>query len=195
MILRIESSFRSLWNSTSQFKQNTTHVMRQWAAVSTKCSLSSAPPQKNMPSRAIATCHGNSPISVSPPDMMRRLGCLCNPWWNCCRCFFVAPKENDSTISGDWKVRNCLVYATTLLGRLYIAYNYSQLILFLFIYPYIFKLYLSSDESYFFFQPEVSHSTHITFSFIDNIFMNVNQDQEMYAYSIFSTKFLLLGLM
>lgn len=48
--------------------------MTQWAAVITNRSAISAPPQKNNPSIAMATCHVCSPtIESSPPTILRLL--------------------------------------------------------------------------------------------------------------------------
>lgn len=47
--------------------------MRQWAAVMTNRSAISAPPQKNSPFSAIATCQVCSPNSASVPPMILRL--------------------------------------------------------------------------------------------------------------------------
>jgi len=48
--------------------------MTQWAAVMTNRSAISAPPQKNTPSRATATCHVYSPtLASSPPTILRLL--------------------------------------------------------------------------------------------------------------------------
>lgn len=76
-------------------KIDNTHVIMQCAAVNIKCSFRRAPPQKNMPSRAIATCQGNSPMTVSLPETMRRLAC--RDWsgmvCSACKWRFVAPEK------------------------------------------------------------------------------------------------------
>lgn len=50
-----------------------TYVITQWAAVMTNRSAISAPPQKNTPSRAMATCQVCSPMSASSLPMILRL--------------------------------------------------------------------------------------------------------------------------
>lgn len=52
--------------------------MTQWAAVMTNRSAISAPPQKNTPSRAMATCQVCSPIYTSLPPMILRLSSSLN---------------------------------------------------------------------------------------------------------------------
>lgn len=49
------------------------YVMTQWAAVMTNRSAISAPPQKNTPSKAMATCQVCSPTSASSLPIILRL--------------------------------------------------------------------------------------------------------------------------
>lgn len=75
--------------------------MTQWAAVMTNRSVISAPPQKNTPSRAMATCQVCSPMYVSSLPMILRL----SPSLNSSRSTVCSPSLADPKWSPDRLIR------------------------------------------------------------------------------------------
>jgi len=76
--------------------------MTQWAAVMTNRSAISAPPQKNTPSRAMATCQVCSPMYASSLPMILRL----SPSMSSSRLTVCSRSLTDPNWPPDWLIRN-----------------------------------------------------------------------------------------